>query len=951
MKTRLFVAILAIAMLTMIAYPVYAWNYGNPATPADDNVEYFGPRADKLLIALYASQTSEWDTGLTLGKIDVSDWPLDDTHYTQYTTPPYNNSIMVTAYGPEFGMRLFDLNQNNNTYLGNPPNPTYPQPTDVYFAGGYGNPMAELSLRTAVAYLSDRTKYVQNCGTVTNIAVYTLVGANDLGTSPWGKYTDWDITAGGSRKDLCYLYNVTAASAVLNASGNFPLLPGHTWRSYTPDPAHLAPMDFQLIFYVRTDDTCREYAGDQLTAQLEQSGIQINVKEIGCDITGAHDNVMGAKDFHLYTGGWSLDAVPDYLILWDWAYYWHPGRPYDYAGCNDPTVNVAAESCYSANTQADAVYWSIQFQVAFATGVLGVPLWIAAGYKADYRTYTGGTAGVAQTPDDGENQYRGKYWTGFVNIAGFGTDNYFSFLNLHPEGYDWGNGNMTIRYGFKTAHLQELNPIYTEFLWDNTVIDTVGYDSLVTRNPLNLGQFDPWTCLTFTVTTYEHPVFGTCTKVIYTLRDNVFFQDGAPVTAADLNFTFVEMKQILAVRGLANMWWISNVQDILSLTILDPYNIEVLYDAKSIFAVGWAGGTRILPEHIWYPIVSKGDPTVAAPDPNLIGLGAWRLAEYVSGSHVLLLANTPGSVVQATGDPQLAGSRPVNSTEGFFRLLPVSVDTQVTTPDLAYMRRLAGTENSVNLTIETYVYNWFADRAVGVYSTVDLDYVVIYNSTYTVPKGGDYGVPYKTRTLDLDGNFCLNRATDGIYNLMGVSYWIYNGTNLEYYKWMNVWATPKNANITWNGTVIGSISPNMSHTISFTAQFTIPTTPPLLKFPWPQNTKFLYDIEWYEPTNPYDIAGGNWYEDVAKIVDPATGKTLDQQLPMDTTFTLNTYPYKGDSPTPDQAVNLKDVYACALAFGTSPGDAKWNSLADVNHDYVVNLKDYYAICLQFGWSP
>jgi ABC-type transport system substrate-binding protein len=736
MKTKLFVAIVTITMLGMMLCPTHAWNYGNPAIPADNNVEYFGPRADKLLIPLYASQTSEWDTGLMLGKIDVTDWPLDDTHYTAYTTPPYNNSIMVTPYGPETGIRLFDLNQNNNTYLGNPPDSRYPQPADVYFAGGYGNPMAELSLRKAVAYLSDRAKYVQNCGVVTNIPVYTVLGANDLGTSPWGKYTDWDITAHGSRSDLCYLYNVTAASAVLNASGNFPLLPGHTWRQYTPNPAHLAPMDFQLIFYVRTDDPCREYAGDQLTAQLEQSGIQINVKEVGCNITGAHDNVMGAKDFHLYTGGSSFPTVPDQiLILWDWAYYWHPGRPYNYAGCNDPTVNVAAESCYSANTQADAVSWAIQFQVAFATGVLAVPLWMAAGSKAESRTYTGGTNGVPVTPDDGENQYRGQYWVGFVNIAGGGTDNYFSFLNMHPEGYDWGNDSMTIRYGFKTASLQELNPIYSESTWDNMVIDLVGYDSLVMRNPLNLGQYDPWTCLTFNVTTYIHPVYGLCTKVIYTLRDDVYFQDGVPVTAADMYFTFVEMKGLLAARGFADPWWISNVQDILGLDILDPYNIEVLYDVKSIFAVYWAGLNRILPKHIWYPIVSTGDPTVPEPDPNLIGLGPWRLAEYASRSHIELLANKPGSNIKEAS-PLAEKARQVDSTEGYHADLQVEAHGRAESSN--GMTDIHKLQYPFTGTLETVLYNAMAGHVVSANSTISVNGTKVFqtDTTYSINAGG-----------------------------------------------------------------------------------------------------------------------------------------------------------------------------------------------------------------------
>jgi hypothetical protein len=142
-------------------------------------------------------------------------------------------------------MRLFDLNVNNNTYLGNPPNPAYPQPSDIYLTSGgvaYGNPTAELALRQAVGYLTDRNGYVAHAGPATNIAVYTLIGANSLHESPWGKYTDFDITPGGadaSSYPWAVTYNPAAANATLDASGQFPWVPNANTvgalREYQPN--------------------------------------------------------------------------------------------------------------------------------------------------------------------------------------------------------------------------------------------------------------------------------------------------------------------------------------------------------------------------------------------------------------------------------------------------------------------------------------------------------------------------------------------------------------------------------------------------------------------------------------------------------------------------------------------------------------------------------------------
>jgi hypothetical protein len=113
-------------------------------------------------------------------------------------------------------------------------------------------------------------------------------------------------------------------------------------------------------------------------------------------------------------------------------------------------------------------------------------------------------------------------------------------------------------------------------------------------------------------------------------------------------------------------------------------NFEVLLDVKSVWAIYWIGGNRVMPKHIWYPIVTGAprpkdgkawDPTTFAPDPNLIASGPWRLDDYVSFSHVLLVANKPGSIVDTgiTIDEN-ANSVPITSPYGFFNYYPKYID-------------------------------------------------------------------------------------------------------------------------------------------------------------------------------------------------------------------------------------------------------------------------------------
>jgi len=52
----------------------------------------------------------------------------------------------------------------------------------------------------------------------------------------------------------------------------------------------------------------------------------------------------------------------------------------------------------------------------------------------------------------------------------------------------------------------------------------------------------------------------------------------------------------------------------------------------------------------------------------------------------------------------------------------------------------------------------------------------------------------------------------------------------------------------------------------------------------------------------------------------------------------------------DKAVNLKDVFEIARAFGAKSGDSRWNVKADIENDGAINLKDIFLIAKNFGWK-
>ena len=50
----------------------------------------------------------------------------------------------------------------------------------------------------------------------------------------------------------------------------------------------------------------------------------------------------------------------------------------------------------------------------------------------------------------------------------------------------------------------------------------------------------------------------------------------------------------------------------------------------------------------------------------------------------------------------------------------------------------------------------------------------------------------------------------------------------------------------------------------------------------------------------------------------------------------------------DGKIDVKDIYAIALAYGTWPGLHRWNPVCDINNDGKDDLKDYYIACRNYG---
>jgi hypothetical protein len=263
---------------------------------------------------------------------------------------------------------------------------------------------------------------------------------------------------------------------------------------------------------------------------------------------GARTTYMDQKADHLYTAGWGLTSDPDHLYyLYHINNYYHLGIPNDYAYypgdyqqitvpydgwqynyTNIPSLQVPitrGDTTYNLDFsdygktwhKYDKVwvnpenYWSWGMMVsdsgdralicarmaemAIAELVCGVPVWTPNQFSAFYRNYSGA-----------ESPYANQSWNGVVDQKGFGFWGTRTFLDMHTANAVFGNGNMTIRWGFRQP-TRCLNPIYAGWTWDWYTLNQC-YDSATAIDPYIPSQDIGDLAMSWTLSTWDASMLG-----------------------------------------------------------------------------------------------------------------------------------------------------------------------------------------------------------------------------------------------------------------------------------------------------------------------------------------------------------------------------------------------------------------------------------------------------------
>lgn len=202
-----------------------------------------------------------------------------------------------------------------------------------------------------------------------------------------------------------------------------------------------------------------------------------------------------------------------------------------------------------------------------------------------------------------------------------------------------------VKYPADFAHLDYVNPdapkggeisissfgtfdSFNQYARDGVTaaLNTIGGESLLTST-----ADDAYGNYCFLCTTMEYP--DDVSWVIFSLRDDVTFADGTPMTAEDVAFSFnlFQTQGIAEYRAIVE-GFIENIE------ILDPYKIKFTFadDAPVRERIGFAGGTPVFSK-AWFE--ATGTRLDEASDAPFMATGAYVLDSFETNSWVVYRYN------------------------------------------------------------------------------------------------------------------------------------------------------------------------------------------------------------------------------------------------------------------------------------------------------------------------
>jgi hypothetical protein len=296
---------------------------------------------------------------------------------------------------------------------------------------------------------------------------------------------------------------------------------------------------------------------------------------------------MGAFNYHVYTGGWSLGRFPTYLFSLFHSMFSYPYGPNYVTGPGTyPTLDGNLEDLYYAANINDAQTASRAATVFFVTNVVNIPLWSFTSFVA----------------------WR-KELAGLVNMKGVGSVNDYTFLNAWRV-----KTTNPLRFAC-VSNWDILNVMYSQWLFEYALLDRV-YNGLINANPYDLGTDLPWGAQDWEVGTWTDPRTGTeKTTVTYWLNKG---QGSAAPTTGAFSGNFSATDYLFTCwynYAFDDDWMWSSFMDLNHIERLGDYAVKVYFDDVSMWFVYAPIYPMMGPANILRPLLcSEGSASFTGAD-------------------------------------------------------------------------------------------------------------------------------------------------------------------------------------------------------------------------------------------------------------------------------------------------------------------------------------------------
>lgn len=385
-------------------------------------------------------------------------------------------------------------------------------------------------------------------------------------------------------------------------------------------------------FFTRTDDPARKQLGESLQSQLCYLFTGLYTAPCLPFVNSVEGPIIAFPGFatcnqRICLNWWIYTAAFDGVQFFDDSLYHvynsrfvsgFPGIQPPSGPCSPQSVSTGsgANYMYLCNPAYDSI--SSQIEFAPCLKAQGDP---AIGASSNFPTSPGNgicngvstgplsaiSAGIQAEATFGANAFTIPVfertaqfgylngWTRVINADGSGLPNYFTWLNAYnPNPAIAG----TIRQGFSET-TRSLNPYIASTTHDSYIFRNI-YDSLSATNPLDLSQSINW--MTYRVVQLDNatligtggynPPPGTLTTYRFVLRNDVFFQDGRPVTAYDVAFSYLSLVGSGAAFGI-------RASSVTGITVIGPRVFDIGVNSLGQFTLSNLSNTPIIPGRYW----------------------------------------------------------------------------------------------------------------------------------------------------------------------------------------------------------------------------------------------------------------------------------------------------------------------------------------------------------------